>query len=155
LYCSYCRICADASTERPTANSQYNNLHHHGRCWWKRPTIATQKAPHPAMTRWIDWGRSPKQAGILFSCNERVYDPQNAPIARQDSSPSLPHYRCVLRAIDLLIAGEKDICLLGGLSPIYPTRMQSKLDLVCRAPRGPFPAAAAMVNGGCFPPAGS
>jgi hypothetical protein len=39
--------------------------------------------------RQIDKRQSPEQVDILFSCNERVYDPKNAPMARQDSSPSL------------------------------------------------------------------
>ncbi len=75
-------------------------------------------------------------------------------MARQDSSPSLPHHRSVLRALDLLIAGEKHICLLGALSPINPMRMRLKLDFICGG-RGPFPGDDGHGCGvGCFPPAG-
>jgi hypothetical protein len=65
-------------------------------------------------------------------------------MARQDSSPSLPYHRRVLRALDRLVAGEKHICLLGALSPISPARMGLKLDFICSG-RGPFPGATAMV----------
>jgi hypothetical protein len=65
-------------------------------------------------------------------------------MARQDSSPSSPHHQSILRALDLLIAGEKQIHLLGALSPINPTRMRLKLDFICGG-RRPFPGAMAMV----------
>jgi hypothetical protein len=45
--------------------------------------------------------------------------------------------------IDPLIAGEKYIPLLGGLSPINLTHQRRVSGLLCVA-RGPFPAAAAM-----------
>ncbi len=90
-----------------------DNLHHHDHCRQKWPPSVTQKATNPAPTRWIDRRQSPEQADILFSCNERVYDPQSAPMARQDSSPSSPHHRSILKAIDPLIVREKHICLLG------------------------------------------
>jgi hypothetical protein len=50
----------------------------------------------------------------------------------------------LLRALDRLIAGEKHISLLGALSPINPTCMHLKLDLICSG-RVPFPGAMAMV----------
>jgi hypothetical protein len=65
-------------------------------------------------------------------------------MTRQDSLPSLPHHRSVLRAIDRIITREKHICLLGPSSPINPTRMLPKMELMC-GDRGPFLAAAAMV----------
>jgi hypothetical protein len=65
-------------------------------------------------------------------------------MARQNSSPSLPHHQSVLRALDRLIAGEKHILLLGALSPINPMCMHLKLDFICGS-RGPFPEAMAMV----------
>jgi hypothetical protein len=65
-------------------------------------------------------------------------------MARQDSSPSLLHHRSILRALDWLIAEEKQIRLLGALSPINPTHMRQKLDFICSG-RGPFPGATAMV----------
>jgi hypothetical protein len=49
----------------------------------------------------------------------------------------------LLRALDRLIAREKQICLLGALSPINPTRMRQKLDFICGG-KGPFPGATAM-----------
>ncbi len=81
---------------------------------------------------------------MLFSGNELVSSPQNAPMARQDSSSSSLHHRSVLRALDRLIAGEKQICSLGALSPINPMHMRLKLDFICGG-RGPFPGATAMV----------
>jgi hypothetical protein len=66
------------------------------------------------------------------------------PMARRDSSPSLPHHRSILRALDRLIAREKQIHLLGALSPINLTRMRLKLDFICGG-RGRFPGATAMV----------
>jgi hypothetical protein len=65
-------------------------------------------------------------------------------MARRDSLPSLLHHQSVLRALDRLIAGEKQICLLGALFPFNPTHMRLKLDFICGS-RGPFPGAAAMV----------
>jgi hypothetical protein len=131
------------SDQRPTANGQ-QHPHHHGRCRQKWPPSATLKAKKTATTRLINGGRCPKQANMLFSGNEPVSNPQNAPMARQDSSPSLLHHRSVLRALDRLIAGKKQICLLGALSPINPTHMRLKLNFVCGG-RGPFPGATAMV----------
>jgi hypothetical protein len=81
---------------------------------------------------------------MLFPGNELVSSPQNAPMGRRDSSPSLLHHRSVLRALDRLIAGEKQIRLLGVLYPINPTHMRLKLDFICGC-RGPFPVATAMV----------
>jgi hypothetical protein len=81
---------------------------------------------------------------MLFSGNEPVSSPQNAPMARQDSPPSSLHHQSVLRALDRLIAGEKQIRLLGALSPINPTRMRLKLDFICGG-RGAFLGATAMV----------
>jgi hypothetical protein len=81
---------------------------------------------------------------MLFSGHEPVESPQNAPMARQDSSPSSPHQRSILRALDWLIAGEKHIRLLGALSPINPTHMRLKLNLICGG-GGAFPGATAMV----------
>jgi hypothetical protein len=65
-------------------------------------------------------------------------------MARQDSSPSSPHHQSILRALDWLIAGEKEICLLRALSPINLTHMRLKLDFICNG-RGPFPGGTAMV----------
>jgi hypothetical protein len=65
-------------------------------------------------------------------------------MARRDSSPSSLHHRSVLRALDWLIAGEKQIFLLGAFSPINPTSMRLKLDFICGG-RGPFLEATAMV----------
>ena len=96
--------------------------YHHGRRRQKWPPSATLKAKNPATARLIDWGRCHEQANMLFSGNEPVSSPQNAPMARQDSSPSLLHHRSVLRALDRLIAGEMHICLLGASSPIDQTR---------------------------------
>jgi hypothetical protein len=131
------------SDQRPTADGQ-QHPHHHGRRHQKWPPSATLKAKKNATTRLIDGGRCPKQANMLFSGNELVSSPRNAPMARRDSSPSLLHHRSVLRALDRLIAGEKQICLLGALSPINPTHMGLKLDFICGG-RGPFPGANAMV----------
>jgi hypothetical protein len=50
----------------------------------------------------------------------------------------------MLRALDQLIAREKQICLLEALSPINPTLMRLKLDFICGS-RGPFPGVTAMV----------
>jgi hypothetical protein len=94
--------------------------------------------------RLIDGGRCPEQANMHFSGNEPVSSPQDAPMARRDSSPSLLHHRSVLRALDRLIAEEKQICLLGALSPINPMHMHLKLDIICGG-RGPFLGATAMV----------
>ncbi len=58
--------------------------------------------------------------------------------------PSSLHHRSILRALDQLIAGEKQIRLLGALSPINPKHMCLKLDFICGG-RGPFPGATAMV----------
>jgi hypothetical protein len=63
---------------------------------------------------------------------------------RQDSSPSLPYHWSILRAIDRLIAREKHIHLLGPLSPIDPTHMLPKLELMF-GNRGPFLAAEAII----------
>ncbi len=49
-----------------------------------------------------------------------------------------------MRVIDPLIAREKYIRLLGGLSPIDPTRQRGVSRLLCIA-RGPFPVAVAMM----------
>ncbi len=65
-------------------------------------------------------------------------------MASQDSSPSLPNHRSILRVLDRLIAGEKHICLLRALSPISLTRMRLKLNFICGG-RGTFPVAMAMV----------
>ena len=105
---------------------------------------ATLKAKKTATMHLINGGRCPEQANMLFSGNEPVSSPQNAPMARGDSSPSSLHHRSVLRALDRLIAGEKQICLLGALSPINSTHMRLKLDFICGG-RGPFPGATAMV----------
>jgi hypothetical protein len=51
-------------------------------------------------------GAIPEQANMLFSGNERVYDPQNAPMMRQWWQWILPHHRSILRVIDPLIAKE-------------------------------------------------
>jgi hypothetical protein len=131
------------SDQRPTANGQ-QHPHHHGRCRQKCPPSATLKAKKTATMRSIDGGRHPEQANMLFSGNEPVSSPQNAPMVRQNSSPSLLHHRSILRALDRLIAGKKQICLLGALSQINPTHMRLKLDFICGS-RGPFPGAAAMV----------
>jgi hypothetical protein len=58
-------------------------------------------------------------------------------VDKRDSSPSSLYHQSVLRAIDWLIAREKHICLLGPSSPIDPTHMVLKLDLMC-GNRGPF-----------------
>ncbi len=133
------------SDQRPTANGQ-QHPHHHGRCRQKWPPSATLKAKKTATRRLIDGGLCPEQANMLFSGNEPVSSPQNAPMARRDSSPSLLHHRSILRALDWLIAiaGEKQIRLLGALSPINPTHMRLKLDFICGG-RGPFPGETAMV----------
>jgi hypothetical protein len=39
----------------------------------------------------------------------------------------LLHHRSVLRALDRLIAGEKQIRLLGALSPINPTEQTNSI----------------------------
>ncbi len=131
------------SDQWPKANGQ-QHPHHHGRRRQKWPPNATFKAKKPATTRLIDGGRCPEQANMLFSGNEPVSSPQNAPMARRDSSPSSLHHRSVLRALDRLIAGEKQIRLLGALSPINPMHMHLKLDFICGG-RGPFPGATAVV----------
>ncbi len=122
------------SNQRPTAN---NNLHHHGRRRQKCPPSDTQKATHPTPMRWINRRWSPEQADILFSCNERVYDPQNALMARQDSLPSLPHHWSVLRAIDPLIAGEKHIPLPGDC-PLSIQRKSTQNCTSCAVVGGHF-----------------
>ena len=81
---------------------------------------------------------------MLFSGNEPVSSPQNALMARQDSSSSSPHHRSVLRALDWLIAGEKHICLLGASSPIDQTHCSGIFGLLGGA-RWPFLVAADMV----------
>ncbi len=131
------------SNQRPTANGQ-QPPHHHGCRSQKCPPSATLKAKNTARTRLIDGGQCPKQANMLFSGNEPVSSPQNAPMARRDSSPSLLQHRSLLRALDRLIAGEKQIRLLGALSPINPTHMRLKLVFICGG-RGPFTGATAMV----------
>ncbi len=131
------------SDQRPTANGQ-QHPHYHGRRRQKWPPSATLKAKKTATMRLIDGGRCLEQVNMLFSGNEPVSSPQNAPMARQDSSPSSQHHWSVLRALDRLIAGEKPIRLLGALSPINPTHMRLKLDFICGG-RGPFPGAMAMV----------
>ncbi len=131
------------SDQLPTANGQ-QHPHHHGRRRQKWPPSATLKAKKITTTRLINGGQCPEQANMLFSGNELVSSPQNAPMARRDSSPSLLHHRSVLRALDWLIAGEKQICLLGALSPINPTHMRLKLDFICGG-RGPLPGVTAMV----------
>ncbi len=129
--------------QRPTANGK-QHPHHHGHHRQKWPPSATLKAKKTATTRLIDGGQCPEQANMLFSGSELVSSPQNAPMARRDSSPSSLHHRSILRALDRLIAGEKQICLLGALSPINPKHMHLKLDFMCCG-RGPFPGATAMV----------
>jgi hypothetical protein len=131
------------SDQRPMANGK-QHPHHHGRRRQKWPPSATLKAKKTATTHLIDGGQCPEQANMLFSGNEPVSSPQNAPMARRDSSPSSLHHRSILGALDQLIAGEKQICLLGALSPINPTHMRLKLDFICGG-RGPFPGATAMV----------
>ncbi len=131
------------SNQRPTANDQ-QHPHHHGCRRQKWPPSATLKAEKTATTSLINGGQCPEQANMLFSGNELVSSPQNAPMAWQDSSPSSLHHWSVLRALDRLIAGEKQIRLLGALSPINPTDMRLKLDFICGG-RGPFPGATAMV----------
>jgi hypothetical protein len=131
------------SDQWPTGNGQ-QHPHHHGRRRRKWPPSATLKAKKNTMTRLIDGGRCPEQANMLFSGNELVSSPQNAPMARRDSSPSSLHYWRVLRALDWLIAGEKQFHLLGALSLINPTHMRLKLDFICGS-RRPFPEAMPMV----------
>jgi hypothetical protein len=65
-------------------------------------------------------------------------------MVRQDSSPSLLHHLSVLRALDWLIAGEKQIGFLGAMSPMNLMHMRLKLDFICGG-RGPFLGAMAMV----------
>jgi hypothetical protein len=65
-------------------------------------------------------------------------------MTRRDSLPSSPHHQSILRAIDWLIAREKHSHLLEPSSPIDPTHMLPKLELMC-SNRGPFLAVAAMV----------
>ncbi len=143
LFLLVCRIRASKSTERPMANGQ-QHTHHHSRRRQKWPPSTTLKAKKNAMTHLIDGGRCPEQANMLFSGNEPVSSPQNTLMARQDSSPSSLHHRSFLRALDRHIAGEKQIRLLGALSPINPMHMRLKLDFICGG-RGPFPGATAMV----------
>ncbi len=143
LFLLLCRIRASKSTEPSTANGQ-QHPHHHGCHRQKWPPRATSKAQKTTTTHLINGGGCPKQANVLFSGNEPVSSPQNAPMARQDSSPSLLHHRSILRALDRLIAREKQIHLLGALSPINPMHMRLKLDFICGG-RGPFPVATAMV----------
>ncbi len=135
------------SDQRPTANGQ-QHPHHHGHRRQKWPPSVTLKfklkAKKTATMHLIDGGRCPKQANMLFSGNEPGSSPQNAPMARQDSSPSSLHHRSVLRALDRHIAGEKQIYLLRALSPINPMHMRLKLDFICGS-RGPFPGATDMV----------
>jgi hypothetical protein len=131
------------SDQRPTANGQ-QHPHHHGRRRQKWPPSDTLKAKKTATMRLIDGGQCPEQANMLFSGNEPVSSPQNAPMARQDSSPSSLHHWSILRALDQLIAREKKICLLKALSPINPTHMPLKLDFICGG-RGLFPGVTAMV----------
>ena len=58
---------------------------------------------------------------------------------------SSPHYRSILWALYRLVAGKMHIRLLGASSPINPTQCTGIFDNICGA-RGPFPAAAAMVE---------
>jgi hypothetical protein len=129
--------------QRPMANGQ-QHPHHHGRRHQKWPPSATLKAKKTTTTRLIDGGRCPKQANLLFSGNEPVSSPQNALMARQDSSPSSLHHWSILRALDRLIARGKQIRLLGALSPINPAHICLKLDFICGG-RGQFLGATAMV----------
>ncbi len=131
------------SDQRPTANGQ-QHPHHHGRRRQKWPPSATLKAKKTTTMHLIDRGWCPEQENMPFSGNEPVSSPQNALMARRDSSPSLLHHRSILRALDRLIARKKQICLLGALSPINPTHMRLKLDFICGG-RGPFLGATAMV----------
>ncbi len=118
------------SDQRPTAKGQ-QHPHHHGRCRQKWPPSVTLKAKKTATMRLIDGGRCPEQANMLFPGNEPVSSPQNDLMVRRDSSPSLLHHQSILRALDRLIAKEKQICLLGILSLINPTHMRLKLDFIC------------------------
>ncbi len=59
-----------------------------------------------------------------------------------------PCHQSVLRAIDLLVAKEKYICLLGGSCPIDPMRRIRMIGILCGAREPSCPAAAAMVMGG-------
>ena len=58
---------------------------------------------------------------------------------------SSPEQRSVLRAINPTTPHKKHIRLLGGLSPIDPTRRRARLCLALVS-RGPFPPAAVMVG---------
>jgi hypothetical protein len=58
---------------------------------------------------------------------------------------SSPHHQSILWALYRLVAGKMDISLLGASSPINQTQCTGIFDNICGA-RGPFPAAAAMVE---------
>jgi hypothetical protein len=120
-----------------------NNLHYHGHCHQKWPPRNTQKATHPVPMQRVDRRGSLKQVGMLFSCIERVYDPQNTPMARRDSSPSSPHHWSILRAIPSHHQ-RKAYLPAQGLLSIDLMRKHSKLYFVCGS-RGPFTALSAMV----------
>jgi hypothetical protein len=122
-----------------------NNPYHNDRCKQKWPTSTTHKATHPLLRCWINRRGYPEQVDILLSCDERVYDPKKCSDGKARFFTIITCHQSILRALDFLIAREKHICLLGGLSSIITTRLQSKLGLVCSA-RGAFLAeAAAMV----------
>jgi hypothetical protein len=75
---------------------------------------------------------------MYYSCVEIEYIATSFSPAITDLALKL------LRALDRLIAGEKQIRLLGALSPINPMQMRLKLDFICGG-RGPFLGATAMV----------
>jgi hypothetical protein len=58
---------------------------------------------------------------------------------------SSPHHQSILWALYRLVAGKIDIRLLGASSPIIYTQCTGIFDNISGA-RGPFPAAAAMVE---------
>ncbi len=58
---------------------------------------------------------------------------------------SSPRHQSILWALYRLVAGKMDISLLGASSPINQMQCTWIFDNICGA-RGPFPAAAAMVE---------
>ena len=80
----------------------------------------------------------------ILPATSRYKSPKHSDGAARFMSSS-PHHQSILWALYRLVAGKMDISLLGASSPINHTQCTWIFDNRCGA-RGPFPAAAAMVE---------
>jgi hypothetical protein len=80
----------------------------------------------------------------ILPATSRYKSPKHSDGAARFMSSS-PHHQSILWALYRLVAGKMDISLLGASSPINQTQCTWIFDNRCGA-RGPFPAAAAMVE---------